>query len=285
MATPAPRNYSTLAKAGEFDTWSAGWSWSWKTKSRSNSFVKQLPAAQHQKHETTKDAEDGQQLISLPPPFINSPSSAILTTDFFEVKYTQDRGFAAFATRDIEYGTTILIESALLEATDGDILREFERLKPEEKNEYLKLSSFDELHKNKVAAIFMTNRFLTSNGRCGIFLIASRFNHACRPNQTCSSAKAQKSQYLIPILENTYTGTTDFSAPVRPVHRSKKLLELTPVCFLIVAGRTVPAGEFEFVMTSQNTVDTVSEVSYLVFFLSFLSSIILLREWLGLYEI
>lgn len=85
---------------------------------------------------------------------------AILTTPFMEVRSTKDRGFAAFATRDIEYGTTILVEPALLEATDANILQVFDRLTPEDKRNYLNLCAFDELHENKIAAIFMTNRYV-----------------------------------------------------------------------------------------------------------------------------
>ncbi|KAH8816465.1 hypothetical protein F5884DRAFT_667522, partial [Xylogone sp. PMI_703] len=76
------------------------------------------------------------------------------------------------------------------------IFAAFDRLTPEEKERYLKLSSFDELHESKIASIFMTNRFTTSKGKCGIFLVASRFNHACRPNQTCSYTWNEKDKSL-----------------------------------------------------------------------------------------
>jgi hypothetical protein len=88
--------------------------------------------------------EDGQPLYTMAP--------------YFEVKRSPKGGYGAFALQDIPPYTEILFEHALLQATNIDIMEQFDNLSAEGKEVFLRLASFDELDSNKVVAIFKTNR-------------------------------------------------------------------------------------------------------------------------------
>ncbi len=77
---------------------------------------------------------------------------------YFEVKISPKGGYGAFALQDIAAHTEILSETALLQATNVNILDRFEGLSKEDKEVFLLLASFDGLDSNRVVAIFKTNR-------------------------------------------------------------------------------------------------------------------------------
>ncbi|KAI0467214.1 hypothetical protein F4859DRAFT_506986 [Xylaria cf. heliscus] len=99
---------------------------------------------------------------------------------FLEVKSSPVSGYGAFAVRDLEPYTTILLERELFNANSFDLYEKLEALTEEQKKAYYNLyghrrSSSEDIR----AAIWRTNRFSVGL-RGSVFLIASRFNHACR---------------------------------------------------------------------------------------------------------
>ncbi|KFY32859.1 hypothetical protein V495_08664 [Pseudogymnoascus sp. VKM F-4514 (FW-929)] len=115
----------------------------------------------------------------------NSPDAAALQSSgssLFSIRPSPKGGMGAFALSDIPCSTVIMRELALFLATDGNghLAEELGKLSSEERAEFRKLACYDLLDKDKDIAIFKTNRFRTGSS-CGIFLIASRFNHACNP--------------------------------------------------------------------------------------------------------
>jgi hypothetical protein len=95
-------------------------------------------------HILTITQEDGQPLYTVAP--------------YFQVRKSPKGGYGAFALQDIPPYTGILSEHALLQATNINILDQFENLSALEKESFVRLASFDELDSNKIVAIFKTNR-------------------------------------------------------------------------------------------------------------------------------
>ncbi|KAI0446448.1 hypothetical protein F4803DRAFT_567848 [Xylaria telfairii] len=99
---------------------------------------------------------------------------------FLEVKRSPVSGYGAFAVRDLEPGTTILLERELFNANAFDLYQKLDALTKEQKKAYDNLHGHMRSAAEDIrAAIWRTNRF--SIGRGGsVFLVASRFNHACK---------------------------------------------------------------------------------------------------------
>ncbi|KAI1752194.1 hypothetical protein F4782DRAFT_530806 [Xylaria castorea] len=97
-----------------------------------------------------------------------------------EVKSSPVSGSGAFAVRDLEPCTTILIERELFNANAFDLYRKLDALTDEQVKAYHTLYGHRRSASEDIrAAIWRTNRF--SVGRGGsVFLVASRFNHACK---------------------------------------------------------------------------------------------------------
>jgi hypothetical protein len=85
-------------------------------------------------------------------------SPLLQAAPYFEIRISLKGGYGAFALQDIPRFTVILSEPSLLQATNGNVLEKFEALSQNEKKEFLRLASFDELDANKIIAIFKTNR-------------------------------------------------------------------------------------------------------------------------------
>ncbi|KAI1743364.1 hypothetical protein F4680DRAFT_445238 [Xylaria scruposa] len=111
-----------------------------------------------------------------------------------EVKSSPVSGYGAFAVRDLEPCTTILIERELFNANTFDLYMKLDALTEEQAKAYHALYGHSRSPSEDIrAAIWRTNRF--SIGRGGsVFLVASRFNHACkgRNNVDYSYNKAKK---------------------------------------------------------------------------------------------
>ncbi|KAI0545530.1 hypothetical protein F4679DRAFT_576068 [Xylaria curta] len=111
-----------------------------------------------------------------------------------EVKISPVSGYGAFAVRDLEPCTTILIERELFNANAFDLYMKLDALTEEQVKAYHALYGHSRSPSEDIrAAIWRTNRF--SIGRGGsVFLVASRFNHACkgRNNVDYSYDKAKK---------------------------------------------------------------------------------------------
>ncbi|TRX94954.1 hypothetical protein FHL15_004039 [Xylaria flabelliformis] len=123
---------------------------------------------------------------------LDSPEA--FNNGFLEVKSSPVSGYGAFAVHDLEPCTTILIERELFNANAFDLYMKLDALTEEQVKAYHTLYGHRRSPSEDIrAAIWRTNRF--SVGRGGsVFLIASRFNHACkgRNNVDYSYDKAKK---------------------------------------------------------------------------------------------
>jgi hypothetical protein len=92
-----------------------------------------------------------------------SPAAAadrgvLYTTDKFEVRKTHTKGYASFATTNIEKGELVISESPLLKATEGEFYFRYEQLTREAKEDFNRLYGWSELSGDPLMAKFMTNR-------------------------------------------------------------------------------------------------------------------------------
>ncbi|KAI3340608.1 hypothetical protein F4824DRAFT_496893 [Ustulina deusta] len=98
---------------------------------------------------------------------------------FLEVKRSPVSGYGAFAVRDLEPYTPILIERELFNANSFDLYQKLDALTEEQMRAYHTLHGHKQTPSEDIrAAIWRTNRFSIGQGG-SVFLIASRFNHAC----------------------------------------------------------------------------------------------------------
>ncbi|KAI0109041.1 hypothetical protein GGR51DRAFT_118806 [Nemania sp. FL0031] len=97
-----------------------------------------------------------------------------------EIKKSPVAGYGAFAVRDLEPFTTILIERELFKATSFDLYHKLEALTGEQYKAYYNLYGYMRTQSEDIrAAIWRTNRFSVGGG-CAVLLVGSRFNHACK---------------------------------------------------------------------------------------------------------
>ncbi|KAI1502943.1 hypothetical protein F5X99DRAFT_426528 [Biscogniauxia marginata] len=108
--------------------------------------------------------------------------------DFFEVKKSPLGGLGAFARVDIKARETILVERELLVANQTTIYDAVDELTPAQRKAFFRLHTFirtpNDLFDGKRYATFRTNSFgipSAPDDSSALFLVASRFNHACRP--------------------------------------------------------------------------------------------------------
>ncbi|KAI0421802.1 hypothetical protein F5X98DRAFT_223685 [Xylaria grammica] len=98
---------------------------------------------------------------------------------FLEVKKSPVSGYGAFAVRDLEPYTPVLIERELFNANTYDLYQKLDALTVEQMIAYRNLHShLRSLSEDIRAAIWRTNRFSICHGGA-VFLVGSRFNHAC----------------------------------------------------------------------------------------------------------
>ncbi|KAM0335494.1 hypothetical protein ACHAQA_000542 [Verticillium albo-atrum] len=123
----------------------------------------------------------------------------IFANDFFEIRASPVGGLGAFAVRDLQRGDRILTERAVIRAidVDRDLIRRFDALSLADRDLVLDLAMHkprhldgDESLHTRVKAIFTTNYFACTSEAPGhgLFLVASRFNHACRPKMNVEYA-------------------------------------------------------------------------------------------------
>ncbi|KAI3324501.1 hypothetical protein HD806DRAFT_533963 [Xylariaceae sp. AK1471] len=99
---------------------------------------------------------------------------------FFEVKKSAISGYGAFAVRDLDPYTPILVERELFNANSFDLYNKLDTLTEEQKKAFHRLHGHKRTPSEDVrAAIWHTNSFSVSPGG-SLFLVASRFNHACK---------------------------------------------------------------------------------------------------------
>ncbi|KAI5922047.1 hypothetical protein F4810DRAFT_711870 [Camillea tinctor] len=133
--------------------------------------------------------------------------------NFLEVKRSPVAGFGVFARRDIKVGEVLLVERALIVADQSTIYDALDELTPAQREAFSRLHTFvrtpNDLCDGKRYATFRTNSFAiprspspspspshpTLNAAkhgstsprgtvSALFLVASRFNHACYPRSS-----------------------------------------------------------------------------------------------------
>ncbi|RKF62670.1 hypothetical protein OnM2_031063 [Erysiphe neolycopersici] len=124
------------------------------------------------------------------------PGFVLFGTEFFEVRKTLQKGFGAFAIRDIDEGTIILAEKSLMKAENMTIYHEFEKLNYQQRKVFCSLARWEMLGPWPIA-IFKTNRFEITRAIGGIFPKSSRFNHSCHPYATCTYIYEEADDVLI----------------------------------------------------------------------------------------
>ncbi|PNH44297.1 hypothetical protein VD0004_g3312 [Verticillium dahliae] len=143
--------------------------------------------------EESEEENGGILLAGLPRHTANiKPGQPLFSNEFFEIRKSPLGGMGAFAVQDLSPGDMILTERAIVRSTDvdRDLIRNFTNLSPSDQGLVLDLAMHkpsriahdDSLH-TRLKAIFTTNYFActTKAPGHGLFLVASRFNHACRP--------------------------------------------------------------------------------------------------------
>ncbi|KAI2614868.1 hypothetical protein GGR54DRAFT_615183, partial [Hypoxylon sp. NC1633] len=106
------------------------------------------------------------------------------SNDFFEVKKSPIGGNGVFAKRDLKEGEIILVERPLFTGTPDDIYDIVDGLAPELRRAYLRMAAHKRHPDQDIReAILFTNCFSVGGGSA-VYLIAARFNHACRPINT-----------------------------------------------------------------------------------------------------
>ncbi|KAM0509975.1 hypothetical protein ACHAQF_002767 [Verticillium nonalfalfae] len=152
-----------------------------------------LPSSDTHEKESEEES-DGILLAGLPRQTGNiKPGQPLFSNEFFEIRKSPLGGMGAFAVQDLGPGDMILMERAVVRSTDvdRDLIRHFTNLSASDKGLVLDLAMHkpsriahdDSLH-TRLKAIFTTNYFActTKAPGHGLFLVASRFNHACRPH-------------------------------------------------------------------------------------------------------
>ncbi|KAI1157763.1 hypothetical protein F5B18DRAFT_643823 [Nemania serpens] len=118
---------------------------------------------------------------------------------FLEIKKSPISGFGAFAVRDLEPFTPILIERELFNANSFNLYQKLDALTEEQRKAYRTLHGHMRTPSEDIrAAIWRTNRFSIGPGD-SVFLVASRFNHACshRNNVGYSYDRAKKCMVFV----------------------------------------------------------------------------------------
>ncbi|KAH6885955.1 hypothetical protein B0T10DRAFT_492076 [Thelonectria olida] len=162
--------------------------------------------------EATEQTEESMPLTEPPPKdqqiqdFEPSPKTILFQNDYFAVYESTIAGWGAFAARDLKHGDKILVEQPLFIANSLSLFSEFEKL--DEKARELALG----LHANemckpgtpKLQAIWMANCFSTGvRDLAGLFVVASRFNHSCRPGDNVEYTFSDDSHSLEMIVKAT----------------------------------------------------------------------------------
>ncbi|CAJ2500240.1 Uu.00g030930.m01.CDS01 [Anthostomella pinea] len=98
----------------------------------------------------------------------------------FEVKKSPISGFGVFAIRDLLPYETVLVEKQAFVANATDLYDQIDNLTPEQEKAFRRLVAFERNPmEDRTAALFKTNSFNVPGGGA-LFLLGSRFNHACR---------------------------------------------------------------------------------------------------------
>lgn len=104
----------------------------------------------------------------------------------FAIKEIIGKGTGIIATREIKRGERVLIEKPLIRHArnfdDFDIIKTYDKLAKKEKAQISELCNVRPARIHPIIGIIWTNSISISRQESGLFITASRFNHACVPN-------------------------------------------------------------------------------------------------------
>ncbi|KAJ8124179.1 hypothetical protein ONZ43_g32 [Nemania bipapillata] len=146
-----------------------------------------------------KVLEEGKVRTSLGTIDLSTSKLAILNSDGLQPKLASDLGYGAFAVCDLEPYTPILLERELFNANSYDLYKKIDSLTAEQRKAYYNLHGHKRRETEDIcAAIWRTNRFSARPGG-SVFLVASRFNHACyqRDNVDYSFDKVKRCMVFV----------------------------------------------------------------------------------------
>ncbi|KAI0178755.1 hypothetical protein GGR52DRAFT_569662 [Hypoxylon sp. FL1284] len=140
-------------------------------------------------------------------PFEDLTQPEKYSNEYFEVKKSRLGGIGAFAKRDLKQGELILVERPVIKATTWNFEEELDKLAPELQAAVGRMHghkrSYDQKHP---MAVFMTNSFGVQHGSC-IYMIAARFNHACRPIRSVDYRMVHDDIIELKMIKDVAAGT------------------------------------------------------------------------------
>ncbi|KAI0837201.1 SET domain-containing protein [Hypoxylon sp. FL0890] len=102
------------------------------------------------------------------------------SNNFLEIKKSELGGNGVFAKTDLKRGQIILAEKPTISASPANLYREIDKLAPELQRAFSRLSRHKRSPCELVIMLTTMIRFAIDELSC-VYLIASRFNHACPP--------------------------------------------------------------------------------------------------------
>ncbi|KAI0428885.1 hypothetical protein F5Y09DRAFT_311699 [Xylaria sp. FL1042] len=128
---------------------------------------------------------------------------------FLEVKRSPVAGYGAFAVRDLEPYTPILIERELFNADCFNFYEKLDSLTEEQMKAYHALYGHKRTPSEDIRiAIWRTNRFSIGKGG-SVFLIASRFNHACNNRNNVDYAYDREKKCMVFMTKKKITAGSE----------------------------------------------------------------------------
>lgn len=104
----------------------------------------------------------------------------------FEIKGIFGKGTGVIATRDIKRGERILVEKPLIRHSrnfdDAEVIAEYDKFSEHVKIQVSELCNVRPMKPHPILGIIWTNSISLSKKESGLFITASRFNHACTAN-------------------------------------------------------------------------------------------------------
>ncbi|KAI0200852.1 hypothetical protein F4808DRAFT_470069 [Astrocystis sublimbata] len=114
-----------------------------------------------------------------------------------EIKSSLLSGYGVFAVCDLEPYTTILLECELFNANNHTLYQKLDELTEEQLKAYNALYGHVRTPSEDMrTAIWRTNRFSASGGG-SVFLVASRFNHACKGRNNVDYAYDKRKKCMV----------------------------------------------------------------------------------------
>ncbi|EFQ99131.1 hypothetical protein MGYG_02143 [Nannizzia gypsea CBS 118893] len=170
----------------------------------------------------------------------------------FELKPSPGKGWGIFATKDLKKGDLVLsekplfvIKSSTSKTTELAVLAAFQKLKPEDKQQFLCLRNNGSARYPSMTHAFIDNNMTVSsiitmkrgeNPACGMFILQPRFNHSCVANcKAPFSGKEAISTYAIREIAAGEELTLSYDAriafrPVKERHAALGFVCECPAC-------------------------------------------------------